>query len=101
MNSKIRDHILVLVAFCKTGTPAEELAILMDEGMDEILRSENAYDFLCEALDYFPYTVYLLSPKQKKAGMHYCPSWDYLLVGPKDPEMAACKCEHMKKWRQT
>ena len=25
-------------------------------------------------------------------GYHFCPDWDYLLVGPNDPEVSRCTC---------
>lgn len=25
-------------------------------------------------------------------GWHFCPDWDYLLIGPMTPEMEACTC---------
>ena len=24
---------------------------------------------------------------------HACPDWDYLVIGPGDPEMAGCTCD--------
>jgi hypothetical protein len=25
---------------------------------------------------------------------HYCPDWDYLLIGPEDPEWGCCLCKY-------
>lgn len=30
---------------------------------------------------------------RRDSGWHYCPDWDFLLVGPGTPEMEACCCK--------
>lgn len=34
-----------------------------------------------------------LTSEEVKAGYHFCPDWDYLVVGPEDPEKEGCSCD--------
>lgn len=34
-----------------------------------------------------------LSKDEIEQGWHFCPDWDYLLIGPKMPEMIGCLCD--------
>jgi len=29
----------------------------------------------------------------KDAGWHFCPDWDFMLIGPEWPEMECCTCK--------
>ncbi len=33
-----------------------------------------------------------LTPEEAKAGWHFCPDWDYMLIHKFDPEMVGCCC---------
>lgn len=33
-----------------------------------------------------------LSKEELDLGFHFCPDWDYMVVGPNDPESHACGC---------
>jgi hypothetical protein len=33
-----------------------------------------------------------LSQEEFKKGWHYCPAWNYLLIGPGMQEMKSCPC---------
>lgn len=33
-----------------------------------------------------------LTPVERAAGFHQCPDWDFLVVGPNDPEAQGCLC---------
>ena len=32
------------------------------------------------------------TPEEKAAGYHFCAEWDYMVVGPDDPEWECCLC---------
>lgn len=34
-----------------------------------------------------------LTPEETKAGWHFCPDWDYMLIHKLDPEIEGCNCE--------
>lgn len=38
----------------------------------------------------------VLTEKELAEGWHFCPDWDYLLVGPGMPEQDGCACELYK-----
>lgn len=33
-----------------------------------------------------------LTEEERDQGYHFCPDWDFMLVGPNDPESTACLC---------
>jgi len=33
-----------------------------------------------------------LTPDEQLQGYHFCPDWDFMLVGPEDPEQEGCTC---------
>lgn len=33
-----------------------------------------------------------LTQEEILQGYHYCPDWDYMLIGPEDPETECCTC---------
>lgn len=42
--------------------------------------------------DHFGEPEATLTEQEIKAGWHFCPDWDFLLIGPGDPEMDCCGC---------
>lgn len=38
-----------------------------------------------------------LTSEETEAGWHYCPDWDYMLIGPDDAECESCLCDHEPK----
>lgn len=39
-----------------------------------------------------------LTQEEFLQGYHFCPDWDFLLVGPEDPEAQACTCRWEDDW---
>lgn len=37
-----------------------------------------------------------LTEEEIKEGWHFCPDWDFLLVGPNMPEIQGCVCKQGK-----
>ena len=35
-----------------------------------------------------------LTPNEIHTGWHFCPEWDYMLIGPGMREASACSCFH-------
>jgi len=33
-----------------------------------------------------------LTDVERAEGWHWCPDWDYMLIGPNSPEMDCCTC---------
>jgi len=40
-----------------------------------------------------------LTPEEVKAGWHFCPEWDYLVITPDSPEFDACICSGLDEFR--
>ena len=36
-----------------------------------------------------------LTDEERKAGYHWCPDWDGLMIGPGDKEVDACHCQQL------
>ena len=34
-----------------------------------------------------------LTTEEVQAGYHFCPDWDYMVIGPEDTEFEYCNCE--------
>lgn len=33
-----------------------------------------------------------LTHEERSHGYHFCPDWDFMVVGPEDPEIEGCLC---------
>lgn len=37
-----------------------------------------------------------LTSEELEQGYHFCPEWDFMLVGPDDPERECCLCDDFR-----
>lgn len=50
----------------------------------QVMSASRRQDIECQGSE--------LTPVERAAGFHQCPDWDFMVVGPNEPEAAGCTC---------